>query len=74
MPDYWVFQDKLFKRACIHRSNCSVRKGAISPGRLEELGTARIRLTRKHAAQRQSCPLRKAPSWAFGRSFRAKCG
>jgi hypothetical protein len=35
MPDYWVFQDKLFKRACIHRSNCSVRKGAISPGRLE---------------------------------------
>ena len=32
MPDYWVFQDKLFKRACIHRSNCSVRKGAISPG------------------------------------------
>ena len=35
MPDYWVFQDKLFKRACIHRSNCSVRKSAISPGRLE---------------------------------------
>jgi len=35
MPDYWVFQDKLFKRACIHRSNCSVRKGAINPGRLE---------------------------------------
>ena len=35
MPDYWVFQDKLFKRACIHRSNCSVRKGAISPGCLE---------------------------------------
>jgi hypothetical protein len=35
MPDYWVFQDKLFKRACIHRSNCSVRKGAISPSRLE---------------------------------------
>ena len=27
-----LFQDKLFKRACIHRSNCSVRKGAISPG------------------------------------------
>ena len=35
MTEYWVFQDKLFKRACIHRSNCSVRKGAISPGRLE---------------------------------------
>ena len=35
MPDYWVFQDKLFKLACIHRSNCSVRKSAISPGRLE---------------------------------------
>jgi hypothetical protein len=35
MTEYWVFQDKSFKRACIHRSNCSVRKGAISPGRLE---------------------------------------
>jgi hypothetical protein len=35
MPDYWVFQDKLYKRACIHHSNFSVRKGAISPGRLE---------------------------------------
>ena len=35
MTEYWVFQDKLFKRACIHRSNCSVRKSAISPGRLE---------------------------------------
>jgi len=35
MPDYWVFQDKLFKRACIHRSNCSVRQGALNPGRSE---------------------------------------
>jgi len=35
MPEYWVFQDKSFKRACIHRSNCSVRQGTLNPGRLE---------------------------------------
>jgi hypothetical protein len=32
MTAYWVFQDKSFKRACIHRSNCSVRQGALNPG------------------------------------------
>ena len=32
MTEYWVFQDKSFKRACIHRSNCSVRQGALNPG------------------------------------------
>ena len=31
--EYWVFQDKSFKRACIHRSNCSVRQGAVNPFR-----------------------------------------
>ena len=35
MTEYWVFQDKSFKRACIHRSNCSVRQGALNPGRSE---------------------------------------
>jgi hypothetical protein len=36
MTGYWVFQDKSFKRACIHRSNCSVRQGALNkPGRSE---------------------------------------
>ena len=29
MTEYWVFQDKSFKRACIHRSNCSVRQGTL---------------------------------------------
>jgi len=33
MTEYWVFQGKSFKRACIHRSNCSVRQGALNkPG------------------------------------------
>jgi hypothetical protein len=31
MTEYWVFQDKSFKRACIHRTNCSVRRGALNP-------------------------------------------
>ena len=35
MTEYWVFQDKSFKRACIHRSNCSVRQGALNPDRSE---------------------------------------
>jgi hypothetical protein len=35
MTDYWVFQDKLYKRACVHRSNCSVCKGALNLGRSE---------------------------------------
>jgi len=35
MMDYWVFQDKLYKRACVHRSNCSVCKGALNLGRSE---------------------------------------
>src|SRR3954452_9257945 len=26
MTEYWVFQEKSFKRACIHRSSCSVRR------------------------------------------------
>src|SRR5882762_3314775 len=35
MTEYWVFQDKSFKRACIHRSNCSVRQGALNSDRSE---------------------------------------
>ena len=35
MTEYWVFQDKSFKRACIHRSNCSVCEGAQNPGHSE---------------------------------------
>jgi hypothetical protein len=35
MTEYWVFQDKSFNRACIHRSNCSVRQGTLNPGRSE---------------------------------------
>ena len=38
MTEYWVFQDKSFKRACIHRSNCSVRQGT-----LKSLATFRVR-------------------------------
>jgi hypothetical protein len=34
MTEYWVFQDKSFKRAC-YRSNCSVRRGALELGRSE---------------------------------------
>jgi hypothetical protein len=62
MTEYWVFQDKSFKRACIHRSNCSVRQGALNLTVQRGLGTVRFRLTRKHAAQRRFCPLKKAPS------------
>ena len=32
MTEYWVFQDKSFKRACIHRSNCSIREAARNSG------------------------------------------
>jgi hypothetical protein len=32
MPDYWVFQDSLNKRAWIHRSTCSVFKGHLKGG------------------------------------------
>ena len=32
MTEYWVFQDKPFKRACIHRSNCSIREAARNSG------------------------------------------
>jgi hypothetical protein len=35
MTEYWVFQDTSFKRACIHRRNCSVRDAAQNPGRSE---------------------------------------
>jgi hypothetical protein len=35
MTEYWVFQDKSSKRACIHRSNCSVRQGTLNPDRSE---------------------------------------
>jgi hypothetical protein len=35
MTEYWVFQDKSFKRACIHRTNCSVRQGALNSDRSE---------------------------------------
>jgi hypothetical protein len=35
MTEYWVFQDKSFKRAYIHRRNCSVRQGALNPGHSE---------------------------------------
>jgi hypothetical protein len=32
MTDYWVFQDKFNRRACIHRSGCSACKGALNLG------------------------------------------
>jgi hypothetical protein len=35
MTEFWVFQDKSFKRACIHRSNCTVRQGALHSDRSE---------------------------------------
>jgi len=35
MTEYWVFQDKSFKRAWIHRSNCGVRQAAMKPDRSE---------------------------------------
>jgi hypothetical protein len=35
MTEYWVFQDKFFKRASIHRGDCSVRQSALNAGRSE---------------------------------------
>ena len=61
MTDYWVFQDKLYKRACVHRSNCSVCKDALIAVQRER-GTVHMGLTTKHVAQRRRWPLKKAPS------------
>jgi hypothetical protein len=35
MTEYLVFQDKSFRRAYIHRSDCTVRCGALELGRSE---------------------------------------
>ena len=51
MTEYWVFQDKSFKRACITEATAAFGAALWNLAVQRGLGTVRTRLTMKHAAQ-----------------------